>query len=31
MAMMVSHQRMGDNRNGPDRVIEYILPVTVLD
>ena len=23
--MMISHQRMGDNGNGPDRVIEYIL------
>ena len=25
MAMMISHHRMGDNGNGPDRVIEYIL------
>ena len=23
--MMISHHRMGDNGNGPDRVIEYIL------
>ena len=23
--MMISHHRMGDNGNGPDRVIEHIL------
>ena len=25
MARMISHHKMGDNGNGPDRVIEYIL------
>ena len=29
--MMISHHRMGDNGNGPDRVIENILATSTTD